>query len=72
MSLQAYLDNIHAKTGHKPEDFKRLAQAAGVYQPDIKATALTDWLEAEFGLGHGHAMAVWAVFKSKGWVQAPK
>ena len=25
MSFQAYLDNIHAKTGKSPDDFKKLA-----------------------------------------------
>jgi hypothetical protein len=30
------------------------------------------WLKREFDLGHGHAMALWAVFKDKGWVEAPK
>jgi hypothetical protein len=72
MSFQAYLDNIHAKTGKTPEDFKALAAEAGVYQPDMKAGDLVAWLKTEYGLGHGHAMAVWAVFKDKGWVQSPK
>ena len=71
MSFQAYLDNIKAKTGKTPEDFKALATDAGVYRPDMKAGDLVDWLKEEFDLGHGHAMAVWAVFKSKGWVEAP-
>lgn len=26
----------------------------------------------EFDLGHGHSMAIWAAWKDKGWVQAPK
>lgn len=72
MSFQAYLDNIRAKTGKTPEDFKALATAAGVYRPDMKAGDLVAWLKAEYGLGHGHSMAVWAVFKDKGWVQSPK
>jgi len=72
MSFQAYLDNIRAKTGKDPEDFKALATAAGVYRPDMKAGELVAWLKTAYGLGHGHAMAVWAVFKDKGWVQSPK
>lgn len=72
MSFQAYLDNIKARTGKTPEDLKVLATEAGVYQPDMKAGDLVAWLKQEFGLGHGHSMAVWAVFKAKGWVQAPK
>lgn len=72
MSFQAYLDNIKAKTGKAPEDFKRLADEAGIYSPTMKAGELVTWLAKEFGLGHGHAMAIWAVFKDKGWVIDPK
>jgi hypothetical protein len=70
MSFQAYLDNIHAKTGKTPEDFKELATAAGIYKRDMKANDLVAWLKQEFVLGHGHSMAVWAVFKDKGWVDS--
>jgi hypothetical protein len=69
MSFQAYIDNITAKTGKTPEDFKALAEAAGLLKPDMKASVLTDWLAAEFGLGHGHCMAIWNVFVSQGWVE---
>ncbi len=68
MSFQAYLDNIRTKTGKSPDDFRQLAEAAGIYRPDMRATELVAWLKKEFGLGHGHAMAIWAVFKQKGWV----
>ena len=72
MSFQAYLDNIRAKTGKTPEELKALAAKAGVYRPDMKAADLVAWLKQEFDLGHGHSMAIWAVFKDKGWVNAPK
>lgn len=68
MSFQAYLDNIKAKTGKTPEDFKAAMEAKGVYKVDMKATELVDFLKQEYDLGHGHAMAIWAYFKSKGWV----
>lgn len=71
MSFQAYLDNIRAKTGKTPAQLKALATKAGVYRPDMKASALVSWLEEEFGLGHGHSMAIWAVFKNEGWVEKP-
>lgn len=71
MSFQAYLDNIKAKTGKTPEQLKQAADAAGVYRADMKAGELVDWLHKEFDLGRGHAMAIWAVFKDKGWVAAP-
>jgi hypothetical protein len=72
VSFQAYLDNIKAKTGKTPDQIKALAAKAGVYQPDMKAAALVAWLKQEFDLGHGHSMAIWAVFKDRGWVVAPK
>jgi hypothetical protein len=71
MTFQAYIDNITAKTGKSPEDFKKLAEAAGVYKPDMKAGELVAWLAKEFNLGHGHAMAIWAVWKDNGWVAPP-
>jgi hypothetical protein len=70
MSFQAYLDNIKAKTGKTPDDFHSLARKHGLVGPDAKATPLVTWLKKEFGLGHGHAMAIWAAFKQRGWVEA--
>ena len=70
MSFQAYLDNIQAKTGKSPAEFKAMAiekgfaTATGI-APAVKATQITDWLKADFGLGHGHAMAIFALLKGK-------
>ncbi len=72
MSFQAYIDNIKIKTGNTPEDFKRLASKAGILKRDMKAGELVKWLADEFDLGHGHSMALWAVFKDRGWVEIPK
>ncbi len=71
MTFAAYLTAIKAKTGRTPEELKRDAAKAGVYAQDMKAAEMVAWLKKEHGLGHGHAMAVWAVWKAKGWVQAP-
>ena len=70
MSFQAYLDNIKAKTGKTPDDFKKLAAEKGFIvdeklNPTTKATEITNWLKEEFDLGHGHAMAIFASFKGK-------
>jgi len=70
MSFQAYIDNIKAKTGKSPADFKKLAEKKGFFKagkldPKIKATEITNWLKEEFELGHGHAMAIYATFKGK-------
>ena len=72
MSFQAYLDNIYAKTGKTPVELKQAAEKAGVYNPDMKASELVDFLAKEYVLGHGHSMAIWAVFKNEGWVNAGK
>ena len=63
MSFQAYLDNIEAKTGKTPEDFAKLAKKKGLLEPGTKAGEIVAWLKHDFGLGHGHAMAIYAVFK---------
>ncbi len=70
MSFQAYLDNIEAKTGKTPADFKKMATEKGFMvdgklNPNTKATEITNWLKEEFDLGHGHAMAIFASFKGK-------
>ena len=70
MSFQAYIDNIKAKTGTGPDEFKRLAEKKGflkkgVLTPQTKAGDVVTWLKQDFGLGHGHAMAIYALFKGK-------
>ncbi|MBL7966131.1 MAG: DUF4287 domain-containing protein [Prolixibacteraceae bacterium] len=70
MSFQAYINNIKEKTGKTPGDFKKLAEEKGFLvdgklNPKTKATEITNWLKEEFGLGHGHAMAIYATFKGK-------
>lgn len=68
MSFQAYLDTIERQTGKSPAELRKLAEtkgftANGVLIPGTKATTITDWLKSDFGLGHGHAMAVYALLK---------
>lgn len=65
MTFQAYIDNIRAKTGKSPEDFRRLAEKKGLLEPGVKAGQIVAWLKAEHGLGHGHAMAIYATFKGR-------
>jgi Domain of unknown function (DUF4287) len=72
MSFQAYIDTIKAKTGKTPEQIRAAMEKAGVLEFDMKAKVFCDWLAAEYELGHGHSMALWAVAKSKGWVADPK
>ena len=77
MSFQAYLDNIQAKTGKSPADFRRLAtdkgfSEGGKLKPGVKAGAVVAWLKADFGLGHGHAMAIVALLKGKKGDSSPK
>lgn len=72
MSFQAYIDNIKVKTGKTPEDFKKQLDKEGWLKPDMKATELVNWLKENYELGHGHSMAIWEYFKSKGWVNDPK
>jgi hypothetical protein len=70
MTFRAYIDNIQSKTGLGPDDFRRLAADKGFAGPagitaGVKATQITDWLKADYALGHGHAMAVVALLKGK-------
>jgi hypothetical protein len=68
MSFQAYLTNIKKQTGKDPEDFRRLAVQKGFLEKGqikdgIKAGDIVLWLKQDFKLGHGHAMAIYALFK---------
>ena len=63
MSFQAYIDNVEAKTGRTPEDFRRLAEEKGLLRAGVKAGEITGWLQTEFDLGLGHARAIYATLK---------
>jgi hypothetical protein len=68
MSFQAYLTNIQTRTGKSPADFRALAERKGFTQKGqlaagVKAGAIIKWLKDDFQLGHGHAMAIFALLK---------
>ena len=70
MSFQGYLDNIEAKTGVNAAGFRTLANEKGfaengVLKPDVKAGMVVSWLKADYDLGHGHAMAIFALLKGR-------
>ena len=54
MTYKAYMDNIKAKTGKTPEDYRKMAQEKGL----ANYGELLTWLKADCGLGHGHANAI--------------
>jgi hypothetical protein len=69
MSFQGYLNNIQVKTGKGPQDFRQIAEQKGFTQngeirPGVKAGDIVKWLKEDFDLGHGHAMAIYALLKS--------
>ena len=53
-----FIPNIEKKTGKTTADFVKLAIAKGLGDPEIKPGVRMNWLKEEFGLGHGHAMAM--------------
>jgi predicted transport protein len=52
--METYLENVKAKTGKTPDDFRILAAEKGL----TKHGDIINWLKDEFDLGHGHANAV--------------
>lgn len=58
MTFQAYLDSIKEQTGKTPEDFRELADQKGLLKDGVKAGPVIAWLQEDFGLGRGHAMAL--------------
>lgn len=76
MSFQGYLRNIEAKTGKTPADFRALARRKGFTQDGrlatgVKAGAIVKWLKEDFQLGHGHAMAIYALLKGSKTEDSP-
>ena len=63
MSFQAYLDNIEEKTGKTPQQFIDEAHAKS-FGPNTKANEIVQWLNEDYGLGRGHAMALVYVIKN--------
>ena len=63
MSFQAYLDAIETKTGKTPQQLLDEAASRG-YGPDTRAGVVLDWLKEEYGIGRGHAMALYGVLKN--------
>jgi hypothetical protein len=67
-SFQSYLRTIKEKTGKGPADFRAMAEQKGFTQngalkPTVKAADIVGWLKSDFELGHGHAMAIYALLK---------
>ncbi len=70
MTFKAYIDNIQARTGKAPDDFRRLAEQKGftedgAIRKGVKAGEIIDWLKEDFDLGRGHAMAVYALLQGR-------
>jgi Domain of unknown function (DUF4287) len=63
MSFQAYLDAVETKTGKTPAELLAEAAERG-YDADTKAGVFVDWLKADYGVGRGHAMALYYVLKN--------
>jgi hypothetical protein len=63
VTFEAYIDNIQAKTGETPEDFRKLAKKKGLLTPQTKAGEIVAWLNEDFDLGRGHEMAIYALLK---------
>ena len=67
MSFQAYLDAIEKKTGKTPQELLDEATAKG-FGADTKAGDIVAWLKADYGLGHGHAMAFSQVVRKGAYI----
>ena len=67
MSFQAYLDNIQAKTGKTPEDFRAEAKAKGLTQYG----ELMTWLKGEYKLNPGQANTIAQLILYSGEGTAP-
>lgn len=64
MSFQAYLDTIEERTGLTPRELLEIARTKGFDAPRTKAGDVVTWFAEDYGLGRGHAMALWYVLKN--------
>jgi len=64
MSFQAYLDTIEERTGLTPRALLEIAREKGFDAPEAKAGDVVAWLEEDYDLGRGHAMALWHVIRN--------
>jgi len=56
MSFQAYIDAVEKKSGKTPSDL--LEEARGLdFGPQSKSSEIVEWLQKDYGVGRGHAMA---------------
>ena len=62
MSFKAYLDTIQSKTGKPAREIADQVRERGLAKP----AEIIAWLKTEFGLGHGHAMAIVSLLRSDG------
>lgn len=53
-----FIPNIEKKTGITTKQFVALAIKKGLSDPAIKPGVRMTWLKEDYGLGHGHAMAM--------------
>ena len=63
MSFQAYLDAVEEKTGLTPREIVTRAHEHG-FGAETKSGVIVEWLQQEYGLGRGHAMAIVHVVKN--------
>ena len=60
------LSRQHSETdGYRPGRFHQARHRKGLTAPGTKATQITDWLRTDYGLGHGHAMAIVKLLKER-------
>lgn len=70
MAFSTYMKNIQEQTGVSPSQFEKLAEEKGFAEygkikKGIKAMEVINWLKEEYGLGHGHAQAMYAYINGK-------
>jgi len=68
MSFQAYLDYIQRHTNQTFEQIYKQGVRQGVIKDGLTATVWIAWLNKEYQLTRGYAMALWKYFVEKAWI----
>lgn len=63
MDFDTYMAGVETKTGKNWREFLPILKHAGLSKKGTTATMVKNYLAENYGIGHGHAMGIWRVFK---------
>lgn len=63
MDFDTYMAGVKAKSGKDWREVLEILKQNGFTKTGTSAAMVKEYLQKEFGIGHGHAMGLWKVLK---------